>query len=461
MPRTVAHAFPDIKYCIVNFLNGTAKPRTVAIYQPDKVWDCCQACRDRDKRRRNTNKAERWSPWTLTQVSKEFNRHWRPFYCSRTAHDICAPQLKDYLTTFFHGRGRHMVPVERRGSPVNYARVYLTAETLARISMHELHEAGRAFSRCKSKLGSRVGKDGWGERKEGRKERSLWNSVYRRLNTLFLNGSLKVLCPDAGKIEGLFMDRHRNIRLHPTPQYLSLCPDLDPDIRNALYDLWSSVSVGSIQLLVVPPRDGGEGIQQYENEDHCKLTHPFWKKDPHRSHIRSVCYAKPNYQGGLSFVVKPHEYVLPEGYSLKEIGINEQNILKAGGAAVYVELVSAEDDEFNIRCEGPLDFFYDQADEDFTMLDADTDTAMTDAPEASRAADSVDNGDDMEMSDNDEEDDSESGDDCGAALGTPLDHEEQDGTALILLLAEDMETPLAELMKRVYGVTMEKPLETP
>ncbi|KAL6353657.1 hypothetical protein LRP88_12970 [Fusarium phalaenopsidis] len=268
----------------------------------------------------------------------------------------------------------------------------------------------------------------------------------------------------AGKIEGLFMDRHRNLRLHPTPGYLSSYPVLDPNFRNALYDLWSSVSVGSIQLLVLPPRGDGKGIRQDENEGHCKLTHQFWKKPPHRSHIHSVCYTdfdKPNYRNSSSFVVKPHEYVLPEGYSLKEIGINEENILKAGGAAVYVELVSAEAEEFNIRCEGPLDFFYDQADEDFTMLDADTDTAMTDAPEASRAADSVDNDDDMEMSDNDEEDDSESGDDCGAALGTPLDHEEQDGTALILLLAEDMETPLAELMKRVYGVTMEKPLETP
>ncbi|RTE78554.1 hypothetical protein BHE90_006940 [Fusarium euwallaceae] len=171
---------------------------------------------------------------------------------------------------------------------------------------------------------------------------------------------------------------------------------------------------------------------------------------------RTVTIYQPD-KGGLSFVVKPQEYILPEGYSLKEIGINEQNILKAGGATVYVQLVSAEDEEFNIRREGPHDFFYDQADEDFTMLDIET--AMTDAPEASRASDSVRNDDDPERSDNDEEDDSESGNDYDTALDTSLDHEEEDSTAMIILLAEDMEIPLAELMKRVYGVTMEKLLE--
>lgn len=281
------------------------------------------------------------------------------------------------------------MPGERWGPPVNYARVYLTAETFARISMHELYEAGRAFSRCKSKLDSYVKKDGWGKRKEDREKRKLWKSAYKRLNTLFLDGLLNELFPGAmgpGKIEGLYMDRHRNIRLHPTPGYLSSHPVLDPDIRNALYDLWSSVSVRSLQLLVLPPHGDGKGIRQKENEGHCKLTHPFWKKHPHRSHIHSVCYAdfdKPNYRSGFSFVVKPREYVLPEGYSLKEIGINEQNILKAGGAAVYVQLVSAEDDEFNIRLEGPHELFYDQADENSTVLDAETDTAMTDAREVS------------------------------------------------------------------------------
>lgn len=382
MPRTVAHVLPVVKSDIVDFLNGTTKPRTVAIYQPNEVWDCCQACRDRDERRQSTNTAERWSPWTLTQVSKEFNRNWRPFYCSRTAHRICQPQLKDYLTTFFPGRAERIVPVERWGSPVNYACVYLTAKTLARISVHELHEAGGAFHRCKSKLVYRVGKDGWGNQNGGEEQRSLWESAFQQLNTLLFNDPRKELRPVAGKIEALFIDRHRNIRLHPTPQYLSSYPNLDPHMRNAIYDLWSSVSVGSIQLLVVPPHDGGKGIRQYENGEHCKLTHPFWKKHPHRSHIHSVWYAKPNYQGGLSFVVNPKDYVLPEGYSLKEIGINEQKILEAGGATVYVQLVSAKDKEFNIRREDP------------------------------------------ERSDNDEEDDSESGDDCDTAMDTSLDHEE-------------------------------------
>jgi hypothetical protein len=412
--------------------------------------------RDTEEEERDTEEEEEgWSPWTLTQVSKEFNKQWRPFYYSRTTHSICPLQLEDYMATFFDGRGEHIVPDERRGPPVNLARVSVTAGTVARISLLELQKAEKLFTRfiCNVTL------DGWGQQKRDKEERDRWISAFRQLNTLFRDGSLRELLPGttgAGKMEGLFMDRHRNIRLHPTPEYLSSYPALDPGIRNALFELWSSAPVLSIHLLVLPfgshshvwnPRD-------FFKDENCELTHPFWRRFPHRSHISSVCFAHfDGRRSAYSFLVKPFPYVLPEGYSLKGIGINEQEIRETWGAAVYVQLAGPEDDEFNIRLEGPDEFFYDQEDGDFMAPDAETGSIMTNAPEAGQAAHNVDDDDDMEGSDDDDMEGSD--DDDMEGSDDDEDEHSESGDCDTVLLAKDMEMPLEQLMKRVYGVTME------
>jgi len=440
----------EILFCIYDFLD--AKPlKIVTVYQPEKVEECCVSCKEQNKKR----KKRPWSPRILTQLSTKHTIAWGYLYYERTIHRICVPQLNDYMVTYFWG-GEKEVPSSRRGPPVHSALVSITAETIARISLHVFHENEAQFVQFGSQLAFQIPRNGWGKHDEDKRRRKHWESTFMKLNRLYAKGFMKQLVPGAqgaGKMKELFLDRDMNIRLHPTPEYLSSYPALDSDIRHTLYELWSSIDVGAIHLLVLPLGDEEKGIQ--EDKKHCKLTHPFWQRSPHKSHIHSVRrfdFDKSNYKSGYSFIVRPSRYVLPEGYDLNDIGVNEQKLHAAGGAAVYMQLVSPEDDEFHIRLEGPGEYFYDKVDEDFTLPIVETDVIMKDVMED--AASSV--------GDN-EDDDNESGDDSDLALDHMcLDYEDEDET-MIPLLKEDMKVPLEVLMKTHNRMIQQaqNPLEPP
>ncbi|KAG7402529.1 hypothetical protein Forpe1208_v017144 [Fusarium oxysporum f. sp. rapae] len=310
--------------------------------------------------RRSTKKEkEQWSPWTLTQLSRDYNKFWQHSYTYLTKHLICPFQLKDYMATCFNDRKDDNVVDKRLRPPVNPIDVRLTAENLIRVSLYELYEAGATFSRYKAELGANVRLGGCGEQKVSKEETKRRHSVFKRLDTLIFNGPLRELLPGTkgtGKIGSIFMDQYTNIWLHPTPEYLSSNPALDPGLREALYELWTSAAVKSLNLLFLPLRESdGEGILPLDYEPRCQLSGPFWNQHPHKSHIlsvKSIERYKHKHRIVSAFVVKPKGYVLPEGYSLKEIGINEEKIHAAGGAAVYLQLVGAEDQKFDIQLEG-------------------------------------------------------------------------------------------------------------
>ncbi|KAH8745536.1 hypothetical protein F5883DRAFT_654445 [Diaporthe sp. PMI_573] len=371
-------------------------------------------------------------PWMLTQVSREYNIVWGSLYYARTMHRICIPQLDDYILTFL-GAEQEVVPESRRNPPAHSATVLFTAETVGQVSLHKLWEIGSEFSRFESDFGLRMPHDdGWGKHDDGRRKKKKWWSVYKKLHELCGNGSIRELLPGsrgAEKMEGFFFDRDMNIQLHPTPEYLSRNPALDTAVRDTLFHLWCSAAISSIHIRILR-QDGKKGIRK--EEKHCKLTDPFWQTWPYRNHIRSVQqqqfdFDKGNHDSGYSFILTPVTYFLPEGYNLKDIGINKKQYA-AGFANVYIEMVSPKDDEFDIRFEGPHEFFYDQKDEDFTMPVDENDTMMEDTAED--AASSVNDDDDSERSDDDEE-----------------QGEEEDGP-MLSQLREDMKIPLKVLRER-------------
>ena len=418
---------------------GTRREKKVTIvYQYEKAWECCESCRERHKReerRQSEDPPERpgpWSPWTLTQLSKADNTRWRPFYYERTTHCICVPQLNDYMATYF-GEGEHMVPVDRRGPPAYRVFVVIIAETTGRISLPAFFKANAQFVQSDSQFSYDIPRNGWGKQTEEKRKRKLWVSFFRMLIKFCCDGFMRELLPcplGTGKIKDLLLDEEMNIRLHPAPEYLSSFPALDPDLRKTLYELWESVSVGSIYLLLLPLHDDAKGIK--EDSDHCELNHPFWYKHPHRSHICSVRhfdFIRQKYKNDYSFIVEPFLYVLPEGYNLNAIGVNEQELHAAGGADVYVQLVSLNDDEF-YSAHG---FYNKLIDEDFTVPVAGTEVIMTGANDG---ADSVHH-----------DEDKDSDDENITLDGMLLDSEEED------LLKKDMAIPLEVLLKSVRGRT--------
>jgi hypothetical protein len=185
------------------------------------------------------------------------------------------------------------------------------------------------------------------------------DEFFQKLVNFYEKGFLRELLPSgggAGKIQELFLDRTFNLWVHPAPGYLSSFPSLDPDLRNSLYELWNSLPVRSIYLELLP-YEGGES-SSYQ----CEVGYRFWKKLPHRSFIQSVRL------GPGAFLIKPHPFVLPEEYSLMNIGVNEQQLRDVTGAAVYLQLVAPEDDEFHIRIEGPHEYPHEYVDEDWNEI---------------------------------------------------------------------------------------------
>lgn len=244
---------------------------------------------------------------------------------------------------------------KRLRPPVNSIYVRLTAENLIQVPLHEIYQA-EAYPK-KLQVSLQLG--GCDKQQVSKEETNRRHSVFKQLETLIFEGPLRELLlgtKERVKIGSIFMDQYTNIWLHPTPEYLSSNPALDPGLRRALYELWTSAAVKSVNLLVLPLRESdGEGILPLDYEPRCQLSGPFWNQHPHKSHILSVQSIeryKHQHRIVSAFVVKPKGYVLPKGYSLKEISINEEKIHAAGGATVYLQLVGAEDQKFDIQLEG-------------------------------------------------------------------------------------------------------------
>ncbi|PCD21300.1 hypothetical protein AU210_016266 [Fusarium oxysporum f. sp. radicis-cucumerinum] len=344
----------EIKTKIFTLVIQTPKGKTY-VFQPRKAVYCCTDCRGAEMRRRSKNGKEKWLPWILTQVSKDYNMVWQPFDTSRTKHLVCPFQLKDYMATCLMTPKGDDVVDKRLRPPLNYVYVRLTAENIIRVPLQEIYEATAIFHQHRTKLHVSLNLGGCGEQKVSKEERNRRHSVFQQLGALIVNDLARDLLPGTGIISSIFMDQYTNIWLHPTAEYLLLHPALEAGLRGALYKLRTSAAVASLNLLVHPLReDNGQGILSHEYEHHCQLSDSFWNQHPHKSHIlsvRSIEFYKHNFRGVSALIIKPKGYVLSEGYSLKEIGINDEKIHAAGGATVYLQLVDAEDQTFDIQLE--------------------------------------------------------------------------------------------------------------
>lgn len=146
--RILVDAPLEIHHVIYDWLPSSRGRQTVRIYKPKLPGKCCRFCETRFSEQvrqaswvphRVVSKV--WSPWTLTQVSKAWNKHWRDFYYRRTEHLICIAQLGDYLNTYFGKEGCTMSGYDRDRPPVHIGRVDITAKNITQCSLHLLIKA--------------------------------------------------------------------------------------------------------------------------------------------------------------------------------------------------------------------------------------------------------------------------------------------------------------------------------
>lgn len=356
--------------------------RVATIYVPHKSSRCCRLCQEgfwkRFWERKSNNVGEPWSGWVLTQLSKAHYDFWHPYFFERTTHRICTGRLHDYMTTFSGAEGRKAWPAHRVSLVVDPA-------SISHTSLHIMYEASKLLpgfdfsDPC----------DIWDDDEEGKRQRWLWSTAFRALHQLYYQGLITELLPGAagaGKMDGLFIDYERNLWLHPAPGYLSSSPALDPALRNSLYELWCCVPVRFIYLLLIPSE---------KRRPVPRMTHQFRQHLRYKNFIRSVRHLE---EPADAFIVQPCSSVLPEEYSLANLCGNQRHLRKFTGLAVYMQLVSPDDDEFPIRLEGPHNP-QQPVDEDFRV--AGTDATMTD-PSATFDSDDDDESDEDDESDDDD-----------------------------------------------------------
>ncbi|TVY73769.1 hypothetical protein Focb16_v005976 [Fusarium oxysporum f. sp. cubense] len=138
--------------------------------------------------RRSTKKEkEQWSPWTLTQLSRDYNKSWQHSYTYLTKHLICPFQLKDYMATCFNDRKDDNVVDKRLRPPVNSIYVRLTAENLIQVPLHEIYQA-EAYPK-KLQVSLQLG--GCGKQQVSKEETNRRHSVFKQLETLIFEGPLR------------------------------------------------------------------------------------------------------------------------------------------------------------------------------------------------------------------------------------------------------------------------------
>ncbi|KAI7783465.1 hypothetical protein LA080_011812 [Diaporthe eres] len=345
--RILLHLPTEIHFLIYDYLDWDNDGEPIRVFRPKNRWLCCLDCLSRDLW---VPDSTQWSPWKLTQVSKELRHYWRHYYFYRTKVYVCMAQLEDFVATFLRD-DEYRTSDCRKGYPISSLGVSISPEITDKTSLHILFEAAAFFSDIYLKV-LRSGS----ERLE---------KVVRQLVEFSRGKFVRELLPNAGRLKSLFLDKDFNLWLCPQPGYLSSFPALDPAVRDSLYQLWNSVHVRHI-FLELFPSPVGKRLRR-ANSHHCDPRHPIWQNPPHRSFIHSIRRS----DSCRDFIIQPFLFVLPEGHNLTEIGVNEQQLRRRVKVPVWLQLVAPEDDDFHIRIEGPYEYPYEHTDEDFSE-DVDT-----------------------------------------------------------------------------------------
>ncbi|KAH8749757.1 hypothetical protein F5883DRAFT_720737 [Diaporthe sp. PMI_573] len=225
--RQTLMRLPEIHTMIYNYLWPGALVRDVHVFRVEQAWGCCNWCSSRARelptKRSGTVRILPWSPSVLMRLSSAHRAHWRPIYYGSTRHLICPGQLDAYKVIFFDQQiARDRDADGRPVAPVCSASVVLTAENIARASLHVIYQARDLFPNFSYYTPIQE----WSDEAAGAKNRiKRCQNMIHRLERWYRQGS--TLLPGAGKITRLFLDDMMNLWIHPNLGYLASFLALD------------------------------------------------------------------------------------------------------------------------------------------------------------------------------------------------------------------------------------------